>query len=152
LEPNRHLRLTEIRDRAISPVEEKMTPCRLVQDFFLESAAGGKTLLRLVHSGLGDSAGWDNEYEGTRGGWQACFLQLRHGLELHRGEKTENWLVAKMCPGMDGKTVLDRLEALAPEGCQVALRTPMNPQIRNTAGRPAQIRRSNRVRFRNRLY
>ena len=55
-EPNRHLRLTENRDRVMSAsgLEEVMEACRLVEDFYLETQ-GGKTVLRLVHSGFGAS-------------------------------------------------------------------------------------------------
>src|SRR5438477_7285842 len=84
-EPNKHLRLVETRDRALSPDPnvETLEPCRLLQDFYLEGQ-GGKTVLRLVHSGFGNSAGWDHEYQGTQGGWKACFLRLKTGLERHR--------------------------------------------------------------------
>lgn len=54
-----------------------------MQDYVLE-AEGGKTVLRLVHSGFGSSADWDSEYEGTREGWSACFVGLKEGLEQHR--------------------------------------------------------------------
>jgi uncharacterized protein YndB with AHSA1/START domain len=83
-EPNRHLRLAETR--------EQPEPCRLLQDYFLE-VEGGKTVLRLVHSGFGTSAEWDNEYEGTRGGWPVCFFRLKHGLEhpQHHFDRCRTW-------------------------------------------------------------
>ncbi|MFQ5695616.1 MAG: SRPBCC domain-containing protein [Terriglobia bacterium] len=53
-------------------------------DFYLE-ARGGKTVLRLVHSGFGRGPDWDEEYDGIRRGWRAELRALRHYLELHRG-------------------------------------------------------------------
>ena len=107
-EPNRHLRLVETRGQTISPVEEKMEPCRLVQDYYLESA-GGKTILRLVHSGFGSSQAWDHEYEGTRGGWAACFVRLKLGLERHSKDRTHNFLFTVECHGVEHGPALDRI-------------------------------------------
>lgn len=57
----------------------------IVVDYQIEALAGGKTLLRLVHSGFGHGAGWDNEFESTRTGWPVFLLILKHGLEHHPG-------------------------------------------------------------------
>jgi uncharacterized protein YndB with AHSA1/START domain len=57
---------------------------RIIVDYQIE-AAGGKTRLRLVHSGFGHGAEWDNEFEGTRTGWPVFLLTLKHGLERHPG-------------------------------------------------------------------
>jgi uncharacterized protein YndB with AHSA1/START domain len=115
-EPNKHLRLTENRDRVMSasPIEEKLEMCRLVEDFYLETA-GGKTVLRLVHSGFGSSQGWDMEYEGTRGGWAGCFLRLKLGLEAHRDERVHNIAVNIVCDGVDYAQAMKKIEAAAPE-------------------------------------
>jgi uncharacterized protein YndB with AHSA1/START domain len=57
----------------------------LVLDYFLESR-GGKTVLRLVHSGFGTASDWDNEFfDGFRRGWAFELRGLRHYLERHRG-------------------------------------------------------------------
>ena len=107
-EPNRHLRLVETRGQTISPVEEKMEPCRLVQDYYLESA-GGKTILRLVHSGFGSSQAWDHEYEGTRGGWAACFVRLKLGLERHSRDRTHNFILTAECRGLEYGPAMARI-------------------------------------------
>ena len=124
-EPNRHLRLTETRDRVMSssPVEESLPPSRLIQDFFLESA-GGRTVLRLVHSGFGSSAAWDTEYEGTRGGWAVCFLRMKHVLELHRGEHVDNFILPWLCRGAEHAGVLSKIESLVPEPLENLSRGP----------------------------
>ncbi|MGH7494229.1 MAG: SRPBCC domain-containing protein [bacterium] len=53
-------------------------------DFYLE-ARGGKTVLRLVHSGFSTAADWDALYDGTKRGWKFQLWSLRHYLENHRG-------------------------------------------------------------------
>jgi uncharacterized protein YndB with AHSA1/START domain len=53
-------------------------------DWFLE-AKGGKTLLRLVHSGFGADAAWDDQYDDTARGWTVFVGNLVHYLERHRG-------------------------------------------------------------------
>lgn len=81
-EPNRHLRATY----TFAPTREKGSefPSPLAMDFYLESR-GGKTVLRVVHSGFGKGPGWDDEYDGVSRGWTVELRSLRHYLENHCG-------------------------------------------------------------------
>jgi len=63
---------------------EPGVPARVAMDYTLETE-GGKTILRLVHSGFGAGADWDDEFEGTRRGWDQELLGLKHYLEHHAG-------------------------------------------------------------------
>jgi uncharacterized protein YndB with AHSA1/START domain len=54
--------------------------------------AGGSTLLRLVNSGFGEDAEWDDEYEGVSSGWGMALATLKHWLEGHRGEQRSHIL------------------------------------------------------------
>src|SRR5262249_61653105 len=98
-EPNRHLRLVETREQVISAsaVSEALEPCRLVQDYYLE-AAGGKTVLRLVHSGFGSGEAWDVEYDGTRGGGPICFFRMKLGLGKHPKQSVNKKNLYLPCP------------------------------------------------------
>lgn len=58
------------------------TPIRMAVDFYLE-AAGGSTVLRLVHSGFGASSDWDDQYTATESGWCYFLFNLKHYLERH---------------------------------------------------------------------
>jgi len=109
-EPPMHLRLVETRDQVMSssPDKEALAASRLVQDYTIE-ARGCTTVLRLVHSGFGDSEGWDQEFEGTRSGWASCFLRMKLGLEEHRGEAAENFIVTQTAAGLTPQQALDRL-------------------------------------------
>ena len=78
-EPNRHLRL-----RWSSQVV----------DFWIESK-GARTVLRLVHSGFGAGASFDDEYESTRGGWTTFLLMLEHALERHPGATAQNVTISR---------------------------------------------------------
>jgi uncharacterized protein YndB with AHSA1/START domain len=62
----------------------KVEPARIAVEFTLESR-GGKTLLKLVHSGFGRGTDWDDEYDATNAGWQYELRSLRHYLMRHRG-------------------------------------------------------------------
>jgi hypothetical protein len=53
-------------------------------EFTLETVAG-RTRLRLVHSGFGRGAAWDNELDSISEGWPAELRSLRHYLQRHRG-------------------------------------------------------------------
>jgi uncharacterized protein YndB with AHSA1/START domain len=57
---------------------------KLVVDFHLAPRDGG-TVVRLVQSGFGDEASWDDEYHMTEGGWNYFVEHLRWYLERHRG-------------------------------------------------------------------
>ena len=81
-EPNRHLRTTW--PFAPPQAEGEAAPVPLTVDYYLESR-GGKTVLRLVHSGFGYGAGWDEEFDGVRRGWGYELRSLRFYLERHRG-------------------------------------------------------------------
>ena len=70
---------------------------RIVVDYQIE-AVGGKTRLRLVHSGFGRGAAWDNEFEATRSGWRVFLLILKHGLEHHPGVDSQTVYVTVACP------------------------------------------------------
>jgi uncharacterized protein YndB with AHSA1/START domain len=88
-EPNRHFRIATVEslageqtgkasERATTKAEPTAT------DFYLE-ARGGKTVLRLVHSGFSADAEWDALYDGTQRGWKFQLWSLRHYLENHLG-------------------------------------------------------------------
>jgi len=145
----RHLRLVETRDHVMtsSPVEERLEPCRLVQDYYLESPEG-KTVLRLVHSGFGSSEAWDPEYEGPRGGWATCFFRLKHVLELHRSDSLHNLILTAPCQGIDYRPALDQIEPAVPRPFEVALRgkfefaglfPELNGSILNVSVQPSPI-------------
>ena len=55
-----------------------------VVDWFIKGD-GGKTILRLVHSGFGSGSEWDNDYDGSNRGWNYELRSLRHYLKYHLG-------------------------------------------------------------------
>jgi uncharacterized protein YndB with AHSA1/START domain len=125
-EPGRLLRLVsddarpfDAQGRQLPPGEAE--PARIAMEFTLETHQG-KTRLRMVHSGFGHGAAWDNEIEGISEGWQAELRSLRHYLKRHRGRdrKAARALVT---------TTLSREEAwarlLGPGGFTV---TPVHPR------------------------
>ena len=84
-EPNSRLVLTEERpatDVKGAPVGGPVR--KIAMEFTLETHAG-RTRLRLVHSGFGDGAAWDDELDAISGGWQFELRGLRFYLERHRG-------------------------------------------------------------------
>ncbi|HKE00066.1 MAG TPA: SRPBCC domain-containing protein, partial [Planctomycetota bacterium] len=81
-EPGKRFQWVEERPAA----EKGADPVRIVVDFHLESR-GGKTILRLVQSGFGDSQSWNDEFDATSQGWGWCFAALRHYLEQQLGRR-----------------------------------------------------------------
>jgi hypothetical protein len=65
-------------------------------------------VLRLVHSGFGRDAKWDQEYEGTNRGWEFELSSLRHYLERHPGRsRSAFWLRQPVT--IDRREVWERL-------------------------------------------
>jgi uncharacterized protein YndB with AHSA1/START domain len=69
-----------------------------VVEFQIEPAAGGSggTTLRLVHSGFGEGASFDQEYESTFGGWHTFFAMLRYRLAKFPGVPAKNVAIMTM--------------------------------------------------------
>ena len=90
-------------------------PAVLVVDFHIEQARG-KTIVRLVHSGFGDGADWDQQYDGTKGGWSYFMKNLAHYLDRHYGTaRTMVW--DRRPPGMSFEDTWAQL--LGPAGLAI---------------------------------
>ncbi|MCI0416288.1 SRPBCC domain-containing protein [bacterium] len=59
-------------------------PAQVAMDFKLESR-GGKTILRLVHSGFGTGEDWEDEFDATSRGWTFELNNLKQYVENHEG-------------------------------------------------------------------
>lgn len=53
--------------------------------FTLAAADGGRTVLRLVHSGFGVGGSFDNEFDSTGNGWRSFLAMLAWDLRAERG-------------------------------------------------------------------
>jgi uncharacterized protein YndB with AHSA1/START domain len=102
-EPERHLRTTWP-----TMTREEGGPTELAVDYHLEGK-GGRTALRLVHSGFGRGASWDEEYEGIHTGWAFELRSLRHYLERHRGHDRRAIFLVGPETTLSGPEVWDRV-------------------------------------------
>jgi uncharacterized protein YndB with AHSA1/START domain len=87
-EPGRRLRMTTMQvpyDVNGQPRADAGGPREVALDVQIESRLG-KTRVRLVHSGFGRGAAWDDELDGITQGWLFEMQMLRHYLERHRGK------------------------------------------------------------------
>ena len=82
-EPNRKLRVTLMPFEMGAAKHDATTP--MIDEYTIERR-DGKTVLRLVCSGIPDAPEWDGFYNGTDSGWGSFFRTLRHYLEHHRGQ------------------------------------------------------------------
>jgi uncharacterized protein YndB with AHSA1/START domain len=109
-EPHRRLKLIETRqgfDADGKPLAEPDQTRQLAVEVTLESHAG-KTRVRLVHSGFGEGANWDDELDGVSTGWQFELRGLRLYLERHRGrDRYHGW--ARSSSDLPVSAVWDRL-------------------------------------------
>jgi uncharacterized protein YndB with AHSA1/START domain len=64
------------------------TKAALYADWSIEAKGGGKTTLRLVHSGFSVGADWDDEFEAHGRGWRLMMQNLRHYFARHAKKPT----------------------------------------------------------------
>lgn len=62
------------------------TKAALYADWSIEAREGGKTTLRLVHSGFSAGADWDNELDSHARGWKLMLENLRQYFARHKNE------------------------------------------------------------------
>lgn len=79
-EPGRRLQWTEF----LTPPGTNIDPVNVRVDFHIEGR-GGKTVLRLVHSGMGPEERWDGYFDSISRGWKFELRGLKHYLERHAG-------------------------------------------------------------------
>lgn len=141
-EPNRHFRIASVErltDQQPTPdaTERSVTVAQpTATDFFLE-ARGGKTVLRLVHSGFSADAEWDALYDGTRRGWKFQLWSLRHYLENHRDTPRETAYVRVFLNKLSRQEAWQRLfstNMLAREGRVENLRPGGRYALRTATG------------------
>lgn len=60
------------------PVETGATQ-KIAIDYYIEAMGNGMTRLRLVQSGFGPEAAWDDEFDATKTGW-AEFMKILKGI------------------------------------------------------------------------
>lgn len=106
-------------------------------DHLLEGA-GGKTTLRLTHSGFGRGNEWDEEFDEVRRGWRFELRSLRHYLERHRRTpRLAIWPRAALPAGYPVMRAWERLmsrDGLLREGALAGLRERDRFAIRTAAG------------------
>jgi uncharacterized protein YndB with AHSA1/START domain len=92
-EPNRRLRVT------LGPMKPNQDAATQIVDEYTIERRDGKTVLRLVSSGIPDSPDWDGFYSGTNSGWPSFFRTLRHYLEHHCGKPRTTITIVGTLPG-----------------------------------------------------
>ncbi len=141
-DPPRHFRYATVESlsgehKASTPSESntmKMEPT--ATDFYLE-VRGGKTVLRLVHSGFSTAADWDALYDGTKRGWKFQLWSLRHYLENHCGSPRNTAYVRIFLKRLTQEQAWQRLfgpEILAREGGVKGLQQGDRYELRTAAG------------------
>ena len=83
-EPGKHFGTRSERSKAYDgkgrPVETGVVQ-QICVDYYIESLGGGVTRLRLVQSGFGPEAAWDDEFADTKSGWADFLKKLKELVE-----------------------------------------------------------------------
>jgi len=89
-EPGTRLRLAQAAslpfDLAGAPIAGGSAATATIAIEFTLEKSGGGCRLRLVHSGFGEGAAWDDELDSISHGWQGELRSLRHYLTRHHGQ------------------------------------------------------------------
>lgn len=119
------------RMRTSSEREVEGRAVKVIVDYIIEAQSGGTTRLRIVNSGYGNQASWDDEFDAISSGWKIFIMNLGHYLERHRGKPVLNeWVVV---PTRANMTPQRAWNALLGEGAPIA--TPEGLRV----GAPAMI-------------
>lgn len=116
-EPERRLLLHEIPPQEAlellpeSKRKEALSAAMAIE--FTIETRGGRTVLRLVHSGWSASADWDDMYEGTRDGWTTMLRHLVFHLDRHDGAPRS---MAFLRPRVSGSPAEAWSRVLGPDG------------------------------------
>jgi uncharacterized protein YndB with AHSA1/START domain len=120
-EPNRKLR------KKLAPLEMgalKSDPAVPMIDEYTIERRDGKTVLRLVCSGIPDAPEWDGFYNGTDTGWGSFLRTLRHYLEHHSGQPRSTVKVIGKLTGSLEDAWARLLPALEAKGSVVFQKAP----------------------------
>lgn len=120
-EPNKKLR------KKLAPFDmgaAKHDPAAPMIDEYTIERRDGKTVLRLVCSGIPDAPEWDGFYNGTDSGWGSFFRTLRHYLEHNQGKPRTTIKIVGKASGTLEETWPRLLAAVAPRGTVVFEKAP----------------------------
>ena len=110
-EPNKRLLLRQLPSPVTAEcggADAAQLQAPIIEEYTLETR-GGRTVLRLVHSGIPDSPEWKDYYDGTDLGWKLFFFGLRYYLENHRGKPRKNIIIMHPLVGLTRKEAWQRL-------------------------------------------
>lgn len=71
----------------------------LAFEWLVEARDGGSCVVRLVNSGFGSGAEWDDQYDGMEKGWQLFLLNLKLHMEHFAGQSARAMLPMAMWSG-----------------------------------------------------
>jgi uncharacterized protein YndB with AHSA1/START domain len=126
-EPNRKLRKTLMPFQMGAAKYDGTTP--MVDEYTIERR-DGKTVLRLVSSGIPNAPEWDGFYNGTESGWPSFLRTLRHYLEHHRGRPRTTIKVVGKLSGSPEDAWARLVAAVEPTGTIVFAQAPRIEQLR----------------------
>ena len=120
-EPNRKLRVTIMPFEMGAAKYDGTTP--MVDEYTIERREG-KTVLRLVNSGIPNTPEWDGFYDGTDSGWGSFLRTLRHYLERNHGKPRTTITVVGKLSGSPEDAWAHLAGAVKPAGTIVFERAP----------------------------
>ncbi len=113
----------------------------------ITSRAGGKCVVRMVHSLFASTDDWDDQLESFEGGWPAFFTVLKLYLANYAGETGASFQVMKSLPGADAAAVWKRLtEQLGLHGADVGERLTLPARPEALSGVVIAVHQEGKVR------
>ena len=112
----------------------------LIEEYLLE-ARGDVVVLRLVQSGIPDSADWDDFYEDTGRGWKMYLAALKHYVEKHLGTVRETIMFMQpiSIPVEDAWQKLVGPDGLATDGALQNVAVGTRTSVTTTFGQKLEV-------------
>jgi uncharacterized protein YndB with AHSA1/START domain len=108
-------------------------PAATALELLVEARSGGTCVVRLVNSGFGTGADWDQAIEGTRRGWRLCLHMLRLYLEHFAGQSSAAFTARGVVQAPPERAFAELTGALgmqgAVEGQRIRASAPGTPEL-----------------------
>jgi uncharacterized protein YndB with AHSA1/START domain len=106
----------------------------IANEWSVEARAGGRCIVRIVHSLFASTDDWDNQLEGTESGWPAFFRTLQIYLTHFRGQRSATMKLMAPAAGTEVEAWDTLTSAVGVKGVSVGQRSTAPASVPAVSG------------------
>jgi uncharacterized protein YndB with AHSA1/START domain len=106
----------------------------IANEWSVEARAGGRCIVRIVHSLFASTDDWDNQLEGTESGWPAFFRTLQLYLTHFRGQRSATMKLMAPAAGTEVEAWDTLTSAVGVKGVSVGQRSTAPASVPAVSG------------------